>query len=269
MILRGPYRFLRLLLLLLLIGSGVIWWTVRPPQATSASAVFDDIDRIGRGHNVVLSTIRAVRQLASIQPDTPREEILGRRAQAEFALTQTDQLEQELRANPSQWIPVTEAQVLLEDCRQALRLALEQAPTGQTPDPQNVAEDLARNADVEGLGPEVAGLLDARAEQLLRGLEQLQTRVQRALVSAMLARGRWLGLEAADMLAIAVCLSCLLGLVALSQASRQLRIPPQKVERMEIELIGRTDRLRAMDRCHQRVKELLEMADDFCRRQAT
>jgi len=73
-------------------------------------------------------------------------------------------------------------------------------------------------------------------------------------------------MEAPDLLLAATILACLVGIALLAHAGHRLSVPVEKAERMEIEMIGRSDRRAAMRRCHARVKELLDMADNFCYR---
>lgn len=263
------YRITQSVLLLLLVGGILVWFLVRAPGGTSVGAIFGDVERIGRSHQVVLETVSAVRQLTTVRLDTSHDDIVALRAQVLQANDAAAKMAEELQTVKSQWMPVAEATVLLNECRSVGELALQQSPTGVAV-PANVDESdesIEMDPDLDGMSAESVQILGARAEQLFQEWKRLELRVRQAIVGGVFARGSLLGLESKDLLLIATVLACLAGIFVLSNVCRRLKISPENVERMEIELISRTDRIGAMQRCHNRVHDLLQMADSLCRSQ--
>lgn len=261
------YRWIQLALAIVLVAGLLVWIFVRAPESTSEGAIFGDVELTGRARQVALDTVRAVRQLAAIPPDATADQIQHARAQVNFAITAAERLESDLQTTKSRWIPVAEAAVLLEACRKLGALGLKLAPTGNPPSVELPEDSLASQPDLDGVTPEAAQTLEAGAGQLLDQSDRLAHRVQQAIVGATFAQGTILGFGARDLLLATTVLAALTGIVVLAHACRRLSIPAAKVEQMELELMGRVDRRAAMQKCHDRVRGLMEMAEQFARGQ--
>jgi hypothetical protein len=175
-----------------------------------------------------------------------------------------------LRDYRTSWIPVAEAADLLQ---QSLDLSQESLArvASLTPAPSEAAgadpptPDPAVDPGLAHTPAELAAILNARAQQLVEQSQRLRSRVEQAITEGMLARGTFWGLETGQWLLGAMVLSALLGSGVLAHAVWRTRVSPEKLERMELELIGRTDRRAAVRRCHERVRGLLDLADSLCR----
>lgn len=261
------YRWTQLALGIVLLAAVLVWLFVRTPEGTSAGAIFDDVELAGRARQVAIDTVTAVRQLAAIPSDATADQILPLRAQVNFAINAAARLKPDIDSTKSSWIPVKEATGLLERCRELGEMALKGAPTGNAPQVELPEDSLRSDPDLDGVTPEDAQKIEAKAGQLLDDSKRLARRVQQAIEAATFARGTLFGFEAGDLLLAATVLTSLTGILVLTYACRRLRIPAAKIEQMELELIGRVDRRAAMQKCHERVSSLMEMAEQFARGQ--
>ena len=261
------YRWVQLFLAIVLTAGLLAWFFLRQPEGTSEGAIFTDVALTGRVQQVVLDTVRAVRQTATLPPGAATDQIHQVRAQVGSAIASAERLEADLEVATSRWIPVSEASILLEGCRSLGASALKLAPTGDAPQVQAPDDSLEDYPDIDGITPEASQILEAGATQLVEQAARLAGRVQQAIVSATYAQETLLGFGARDYLLATTILGSVIGIAMLSQACRRLRIPPERIEQMELDLIGRVDRRAAMRKCHDRVRSLMEMAEQFARGQ--
>ena len=265
------YRLGQFILFFIMAGGMAVWYSARPPEGSSVGAVLGDVERIGRAHEMVLETVEAVRRLSAVGHDAPDEDVTRRRGHVQQAIESSRKLAAELETVNSPWIPVGEATILLNDCGKVGELTLARSPVCQAP---ATGKDTTAGSDDLDLGPnhremsaESVQIVETRARQLLGGWRRLESRCRQTIVGGMLARGNVFGFESTDLLLATTVLGCLLGIAMLSRVRGRLNVSPAKIERMEIELIARTDRRAAVRRCHERVSDLLRLADGFCRGQ--
>ena len=77
--------------------------------------------------------------------------------------------------------------------------------------------------------------------------------------------GTLLGYQASDWLLASLGLAALLGLVAIWRAIGWLRVPPATAVRQELRYLAQSQPRVALAKCHERVRDLLELADSFYR----
>ncbi|MCY2995896.1 MAG: hypothetical protein NTY19_49805 [Planctomycetota bacterium] len=264
------YRGTQILWLSLVAGGVLIAFIVRAPEGTSVDRILHDATLTGRVEQLVAETKHAVDTLAKQFPTVSPEELAGYRVQVKSVAAAADRLRKELDQQSSSWIPVDEANELLQRAEELSRDAWErtQPPSPEAADavdtPTPGAETDA-DAALDHTPAEVAKLLHARVLQLDRQATQLRTRIEHAVLEGMLARGTFLGLETWQWLLGALVVSGLLGTGVLQHAAWRLRLPPEKLLRVELELIGRSDRRAAVQACQERVRDLLDLADSLCR----
>lgn len=286
-----PLRLYRaaLAILLTLLGGGLaIWFAVSAPEGTSSDRILRDVTLFGRVDELVRETTAAVRSLAAALGSATEEDLTAPRGQLASIQLAGRRLQQDLEEHRSSWIPVEEASDVLkrslELCRDTwdrtaavtAAAAAEKAapPTAGAAGPKADAPAAAETASAaasEAASPpplspaEIAALLTERQKQLLAQAERLRTRVEQAITEGMLARGTFLGWESGQWLLGALILATLVGLIVAVHALRRARLAPERLERMELELVGRSDRRAALQKCHERVRDLLDFAEGLCR----
>jgi hypothetical protein len=272
------YRLVQIAFAVLALAGLMTWYFVRVPPGTSAHAILRDVELAGRGREAALQLTKAVRRLAHIEQGQALErELSAVRSHVEAVRSLRD----EIATENSRWIPTAEFGMVLEECQQLGNQTVERL--------EKAIVDLKRwndQIDEESGVPavedeaEVPGLLAATPGELALGFEQqgidierqldlLRSRVEQAIAAGMLAEGRLWIWSAADLLFGLVLVGTVMGAIVALHASYRIRIPPQQLERWELELVARTDRKSAIQRCHQRIDDLLQLADRFCRGGAT
>ena len=264
------YRGTQLALLALLVAGVLVFWLVRAPEGTASDRILRDVALAGRMDGLVGETVTSVLGLAEAAANASAEELAAQRNSLEVIQTAVHRLQDELRDDPSSWIPVAEALDLLQQSQELSQESLARFATIAPSQPDAAggnppSSDPATDPALAHTPGEDAAILNARAQQLVEQSQRLRTRIEQAITEGMLARGTFWGLEAGQWLLGALVLSALLGCGVLAHAAWRTRLSPEKLERVELELIGRADRRAALRRCHERVRGLLELADSLCR----
>ncbi len=274
------YRGTQTTLLVLLAAGLSVFILVRAPEGTSSDRILRDVALTGRIDGFVAETAAAIRSLAAALTDASVDEVDARRDTLEILQIAVERLLQDVRDHSSSWIPVADACDLLQqtwDCSQdSLMRVAKVAPS--VPDPEINDEGLPGAPDSAPIltgtnedpalahtRAEVAMILNARAQQLVEQSQRLRTRIEQAITEGMLAQGTFGGLETASWLLGVLVVAAVVGTTVLEHAVRRMQLSPERLERMELELMGRTDRPGAVRRCHQRVRSLLDLADSLCR----
>ncbi len=256
------YRAAQISLLVVLVLGTAVWYFIRPSANTSLMSMSFDIERVGRAQEVTGQIIVTARRLADTNATTPAEEVATLHTNLRHSIASAERLLTEFESRPSEWVPVAEAATMLLDAQQLGRLGLNRLPTTTEVPSDNPQEP---TITLEETPETSAAILETRAHQLLSASDLLRVRVEQAIAKSTFNRGRLLGFEASDLLLGALVVTNLLATMVLNVACVRLSMPPEQIEKMELELIRKVDPQAALKKCHQRVKDLLELADDFCR----
>ena len=244
--------------------AAVVRVLLRPPAATEGPRVVDDIDLTGQMRGVVFEAVQATGALATIGPETTSQEILRRRERVNAMVEGCRRLVQMLSESETSWIPVSEAQILLEHVADFGDYALQQTPTLQVAASEAAgAESTETNPDITGMTPETTRTLAVRGSQLLKESQELQQTVRQAALGAVFTRGTWLGFEAKDYLLGLVLISCVTGIAFVWRFRKLLDVPAFETVCNDLQLQAERHPQQAVDRCYNLSKTLLQLADRF------
>ncbi|MFV1967488.1 MAG: hypothetical protein ACC628_18835 [Pirellulaceae bacterium] len=254
------YRLAQITLWVLLLTGLLVRLLVRAPEGTAAAEIYDRVELTGRAREVMMETVRLVQAIAADAGTMDPAETVRRLANANQTKDAAGRVKNAIQETDSNWMQLKEAAPLMADCEKLLQRAIDRVLT-----PPTAAGEPPANPGFEETALEAIPILQTRARQLEDQAVHLSVRMQQAITKGVFARGTLFGLTAADILLATLTLSSLVGVAVLIQGSRRLRTPMAKLQRMELELMGRSDRREALHQCHDRVKELLELAGGFCR----
>lgn len=248
----------------LLLGAAVaISWLVRLPDDALPVKIVAGIDAAGQVRGLVSELLLPVRELAA-GTATSAEQIVALRSQVAYHRQLCQRLEAVIPTVERSWVPLGEAETLLRDCRELLSLADQSTPSGPVAAEQAASADsLETDPNRTGLTPEAAAALQARADQLQRGAEQLRQHVEQAAIVASAVQPTWLGYHAYDLALAALGAACLVSLAGLWEMNRRLRTAPTSALEIEAKLMAKTNRDRAVAFCHERSANLLRLANAF------
>ncbi len=248
----------------LLVSAVVVWWWLRPPTATAGPKVITAIDQIGQIRGAIASTLQAVRQLTTINEQTPTDVVVQRREVVNGMITACERLGSSVRSSDSEWLPVADSVMLLAKAQEFATWTLTKTPTVQVTGAAAAGvESLETNPDRTGMTRETMAVIESRAVALQNDADNLFTTMRQSALRAAFSRGTWLGLEARDYLLACVLLSVLLGLVITWQAEAHWFTPPAQALEAELRLLASGEPRLAVDRCFARSGELLKLADTF------
>lgn len=265
----GPVRLLQFvsIALVLFLGAGIAAWVLlRPPAETASAPMLDAVDRVGQIRRVTIELVDAIQQLVALSPAASAEKLTRARMQVELYDVAAGRLLTEFKTTETMWVPVDHAQSILEGGRSLAEQALKMSPTIPVSEKAAAGVDsLESDPDKTGLPQERAQALKRSGELLIESSENLKRGVQQSVDLASFSKGTLFGFSAADVLVGLLILAGLSALVAIRGASSWMTVPPAQAAKNELRRMAVTDPPAAMKACHDRVRELLEMADGFCR----
>ena len=251
-------------------GAGLaIWLFVRAPDGSSSDRILHDAILVGRVEEVIHQAAAAVQDQAAIVAKRAPWDLDAGRARLKWVQASAQRLDHELDLQKS-WIPGTEAAALLEQSRQlaveALDLALPDSTDSGAAAPAAELEGAAAAERALANTPvEVARLLSGRATQLIDQSTSFRASVHGAITEGLLARGTLVGRTTSEWLLFLLTIAALTGAGILRHARSRARLPLEELERTELKLLANSDRLAAMRKCNERVRDLLDLGDSLCR----
>ena len=211
------YKITRYALLLLLICGVAIWFFVRAPRGTSAGAIYQDVELIGRARLLTDQAVSVIDGLAKVDSNMKPEEVIQKRAAASFINKSIEALELDFKQTESRWIPVKDWEDLLSRCRRHTEIALQKTDSHtlaiESPDENTEAES---NVDLETIIQEkqadVAPVLEEIRDDLSKSSKKVGTLVELSIEKAMCAKGLFLGFSVRDWLLGLVVLISFIGI---------------------------------------------------------
>jgi hypothetical protein len=251
------------LLALLVLGAGVTL-LVQPPSESSGPRVVDAVELTGRIRLLIDEAASACLDAARLNEESLQTDYDA----AHALLAALDQAAERLEEQASQaertWVPVEEAVLLLEECREQIDFTRSRLPRQPVPVAESLTADpLETDPQQVGLTAEASAMITRQVRGMQEQSAALRQGVERAVLMTSLSREALWGFEVKYLLLILLCIATVAGAVTIRRAEQVLQVPPERALETHLKLLSRVQPKQAIEECYEHSRQMLQVADEI------